>query len=317
METQTNSRSQAITKRLSQAWPSFTRKLADVLAHLGEDQYLVISAKCAHRYVQFAGQGSFGLRVEATSNHYLAAGDRLTRRQLAALKSRGWLAPSGSAKASTPRKDPDGSPNFYVDFELPVPFGEVAELAVDTFSTIFGIIHPGELEYNAFEADGDTILLPELGLKRTQEIAINPTRDELQPRLQNALGAVTGIDDLQPDEEGDFSVRYGAVEIWTVVLGDPSWVRIFAAIVPDAIESPALLARLNSINDGVHRLRFFLHDRTVYAVSDVPANPLVETHLSAVLNDFVEMAGSLAVLLRAEFSNRSAPDWSPGNLLRH
>ena len=83
METQTNSRSQAITKRLSQAWPSFTRKLADVLAHLGEDQYLVISAKCAHRYVQFAGQGSFGLRVEATSNHYLAAGDRL-RQMLAA-----------------------------------------------------------------------------------------------------------------------------------------------------------------------------------------------------------------------------------------
>lgn len=112
METQTNSRLQAITKRLSQAWPPFTRKLAEVLAHLGEDQYLVISAKRAHRYVQFAGQGSFGLRVEATSNHYLAAGDRLTRRQLAALKSRGWLAPSGSAKASTPRKDPDGSPNF-------------------------------------------------------------------------------------------------------------------------------------------------------------------------------------------------------------
>ena len=202
METQTNSSSQPITKRLSQAWPAFTRKLADVLAHLGEDQYLVISAKSAHRYVQFAGQGSFGLRAEATSNHYLAAGDRLTRRQLAALKSRGWLAPSGSAKASTLRKDPDGSPNFYVDFELPVPFGEVAELAVDTFSTIFGITHPGELEYSAFEADGETTLLPTLGLKRTQENATSPTRDELQPRLQNALRAVTGIDDLQPDDGG-------------------------------------------------------------------------------------------------------------------
>ena len=58
METQNNPSPRTVTRRLSQAWPPFTRKLADALAHLGEDQYLVIAAKRANRYVQFAGQGA-------------------------------------------------------------------------------------------------------------------------------------------------------------------------------------------------------------------------------------------------------------------
>ena len=60
-------------KASSPAWPAFESKLAEALAVLEEDQYLVISEKRGSAYVQFAGQGSFGVRAECVSNNYLSA----------------------------------------------------------------------------------------------------------------------------------------------------------------------------------------------------------------------------------------------------
>ena len=53
---------------VSVAWPPFAQKLAATLEKLQEDQYLILSVKRSNRYVQFAVQGSFGIRVETTSN---------------------------------------------------------------------------------------------------------------------------------------------------------------------------------------------------------------------------------------------------------
>jgi hypothetical protein len=52
------------------AWPAFEKRLAETLAALEEDQYLVVSAKRGWAYVQFAAQGSFGLRAECVGNKY-------------------------------------------------------------------------------------------------------------------------------------------------------------------------------------------------------------------------------------------------------
>ncbi|PIW09503.1 MAG: hypothetical protein COW39_04670, partial [Comamonadaceae bacterium CG17_big_fil_post_rev_8_21_14_2_50_60_13] len=96
------------------AWPPFEQKLAAVLARLEEDQYLVISVKGTNRYVQFAGQGSFGMRVETTSNNYLSKPDQLDAEQVAALQQADWNDPTSDPDASAPENDPDGSPNFFV-----------------------------------------------------------------------------------------------------------------------------------------------------------------------------------------------------------
>src|ERR1035441_6380341 len=53
------------------AWPAFERKLAEALDVLEEDQFLVITEKRGWAYVQFAGQGSFGVRAQCVSNNYL------------------------------------------------------------------------------------------------------------------------------------------------------------------------------------------------------------------------------------------------------
>lgn len=317
MESQQESRPPKADKRLSRTWVPFASTLATVLGRLEEDQYLIILAKRTKRYVQFAGQGSFGMRAEATSNHYLQASEKLGRKQVAAMKSVGWFAPTGRPKSVTPEKDPDGSPNFFVDFEFPVPFVAVSQLAVTTLAEIFELPYPGALEYQAFDADGEVIQIPELGLRQAKDRTQKGNLSLLQPQLLSTLRAETGIPDLQPDADGDITVQYGAISISVVILGDPPWIRIFAAIVPEAKESPELLAKLNSINDGVHRLHCFLHGESVYAVTDVSANPLVESHLITAMRSFSETAESLAILLQAEFSGIAPQSWGGASALRH
>lgn len=130
---------------LSTAWPAFQDHLAEALSRLEEDQFLILTVKCSDRFVQFAGEGAFGMRVETTSNSYLAKPERLNRRQMIALEKLGWRSPTGSPKSATPEKDPDGSPNFFREFPHPVPFEEVAGFAVNTLAEILRVPHPAFL----------------------------------------------------------------------------------------------------------------------------------------------------------------------------
>ena len=111
---------------------------------------------------------------------------------------------------------------------------------------------------------------------------------------------VTGIADLELDEDGDVSVRYGSILVSALQLDDR--VRLFSALLTDVAETPTLLRKLNQINDGTHRIRCFLHGETVYASLDVPASPFVPKHLETGMGAFTETAEGLAVVLRAEFS---------------
>ena len=51
--------------------------LAASLSALDEDQYLIIKRKDRPWFVQFAAQGSFGVRAELVSNSYLAPADQI------------------------------------------------------------------------------------------------------------------------------------------------------------------------------------------------------------------------------------------------
>ncbi len=150
----------------SLAWPEFEQKLGSVLESLEEDQFLIISIKRSNRYVQFAAQGSFGIRAETTSNSYLAESEKLDSRQVKELIAAGWKVPTGTPGKSTRQADPDGSPNFYTEFAYPVSFDALAKLTVQTFTEIYSIPHPGDLEYEAFNAEGVQISLTELGLRK-------------------------------------------------------------------------------------------------------------------------------------------------------
>jgi hypothetical protein len=114
-----HAKASAATKRLSVAWPPFAEKLAAALAKLEEDQYLILLVKRSNRFVQFAAQGSYGMRVETTSNAYLSKPEKLNERQVVMLLQSGWSDSTASPDESTPENDPDGSPNFFVEFPDP------------------------------------------------------------------------------------------------------------------------------------------------------------------------------------------------------
>jgi hypothetical protein len=142
-----------------QEWNGLTDNLALCLANLVEDDYLVISYKRANYYLQFAAQGQFGMRVEAASNAYIVpAQARLSPEGYVAMGELGWQIPTGVA-------DPDGSPNFFVDLPNPVDFKSLSERATRTFRQIYGMRHPGQLQYKAFSSGGAQIRLPTLRLK--------------------------------------------------------------------------------------------------------------------------------------------------------
>jgi hypothetical protein len=67
----------------NEAWDTLAGALAPCLSDLQEDEFLIISYKDAHYFVQFAGQGAFGMRAEATSNSFIEPDAVLTDDQYA------------------------------------------------------------------------------------------------------------------------------------------------------------------------------------------------------------------------------------------
>lgn len=148
-------------------WDRLADNLAVCLADLSEDEFLILSSKRANHFVQFAAQGHFGMRIEATSNAYVAPPEAvLSADAYSAMAELGWKSPTG-VPGSEPR-DPDGSPNFFLDLALPVDFRRVADMAVKTLRQVYRIPHPGQLQYKSFDSSGIEIRFPNLRLKREE-----------------------------------------------------------------------------------------------------------------------------------------------------
>ena len=297
-------------RRVSKDWGPFAQSLSRVLARLEEDQFLILSAKKGNRYLQLSCQGTWGTRIEVVSNHFLKGNDRLTRQEMVWLRTHGWNAPTGTPKQATPDKDPDGSPNYFIDVPTSVSASDFMSMIIDTLIHGLGLPYPGALNYESFDSDGGALAFKDLGLKPLAR-ADSPLMDQVLSVYRD----VTGIENLGFDEDGDVSVRFGAIVISAVQLDNV--VRLFSALVTGVAETPALFRKINQINDGVHRIRVFLHDNVVYAVLDVPANPFVPAHLATAMNDFAVVAEGLAIVLRAEFAGKAVIEPAgPGSCLQ-
>jgi len=136
-------------------WDAFESQLAAVLGVLEGDQFLIISAKRGWAYVQFSRQSGHGIRGEAMSNLYLSADRQLSEAEMATLAALRWLVPTETV------------PNFYQYWPEPVESHTAAKVSVRTLREVYGIDHPEQLQYEAFDKDQCQILLPTLGVART------------------------------------------------------------------------------------------------------------------------------------------------------
>jgi hypothetical protein len=276
-------------------WALFTKKLALFLSNLENDQYLIISAKGSNRFVQFACHGEEGMRVEVASNQFLKGKDRLRRRQISWLLANEWNAPTGDLKKATPKKDPSGSPNYFVDLPVSVGADDIARRAVEALVNGLEIQSSGSLTHEAFDATGKAIRIAGLDLKP----AIQPG-SPLMEDLLDVFRRVTGIADLECDEDGDISIFRGGIHVWATQVENR--VRMFSALISDLAETPAILRRLNELNKGSHGFRCALNNGTIYASVDILANPFIPEHFEVGIEEFSGTAVRLGSLLREEFS---------------
>lgn len=302
---------EAASEPPSSAWLSFTEALAEVLAVLQEDQFLVVSLKRSRRFVQFAAEGAAGLRVEATSNAFLPRADRLTDADHERLADLGWHPPTGSPEEVTPDRDPDGSPNWFCDLDVPVPFADVARLAVATLVEVLGASHPGALEYEAFDADGREILLPTLGLAERPEVPppAAPPGEDVERARELVLGVMrdaTGSDDVDFDEDGDIAVRFGSAIAFVRVVEQPLFVRVYSPVLANVSCTVEVLERLNDLNTELRFARLVCLDDTVIAAVDLFAFPLMAEHIVHACAVLGTVADSVDDLLQAEFGGRTA-----------
>lgn len=292
-------------RRISREWPLFEDRLAGVLATLREDQFLILPVKQSARFIQFAGQGAFGMRAELSSNAYLPAADRLSEVQIRKLIDHGWTAPTASPAVSTPERDPDGSPNFFIEFSCPVVAERIAAHAVRALIDVLGLPHPGFLEYLAFDTDGNALVFSALGIKHAPRPG-RQTGEERAALLLATVSRIAGLGDLGYDADGDIGIRFGSVSVFISLLDNPVSVRLFAPLVTGVQATAELYAYLNEVNAGTSHMHVFHRHDVIAAVSVFPIFPSDDEAFAGALRRFCEIADGLDDLLAAQFDGHSS-----------
>lgn len=303
---------------LGRDWRAFADRLAAALAALGEDHNLILLDGHRHRFVQFTGSGTSGLRAEAVSNAYLAETDQLTGDQVAVLLAAGWRRPTHTPDAVVAKRGPLGTPNFFADFDAPVPFEGVADFAVRTLVQVFEVSHPDQLVYDAFHTKGGQISFPDLCRREAQRAdSAAESESSIAQELLAAIREVTGLGDLEFDSDGDICLPHVSQVVFLRRLGETPFVRIWSPLVRGVDETPELLAQLNSLNASAGLVRFSVLDGVIFAEADVAAEPIVARHFDLALRRFFAGTDGVDVNLQRDFGGRTTYNGpTPGALLQ-
>ena len=304
-------------EKVSVAWAPFAQELAKVLAKLEEDQYLILPIKRSRRFVQFAGQGSYGLRIEATGNKYLPKHEQLDADQIADLVKLGWNLPTGTPEASTPELDPDGSPNFCIEFPAPVKYAVVANLAVQTLREILRVPHPAFLEYESFNADSEILAFPELGLRVAQREQAPAPQQNLPLLLLEAIRETTGATDLELDSDDEVTIRFGSSLVSVRPYADRPYALVYSTLLRNVELNDQLLRTINDLNARERLVRWFVSGASVFAVAEICLAPFVPEHVKTGFTHFCHVVDGVDQVLQADFGGETAFTHMPISVARH
>lgn len=309
--------SDASFNKLELVWQTFKQSLSDSLEKMDAGQFLILSVKHSSLFIQFASQGNSGIRVEVTSNHFLDTHEQLKIEQVASLIEIGWIAPSNSPALSTPHLDPEGSPNYFAEFPVPINFGQVANFAVRTASVILGVQHPANLTYKAFNTTGNEIYLPNLGLAPEVTSTQMPDSGNLLHQHLVILSEITGLCDLFIDDTEKIAVHYERFLVFVRLIGEPPSVQIFSPILQKVDEDQDIHARLNEVNANVTFARFFIQDDTIFCAYELSALPFVENRFAEAFMRFCDTAHEISVELQKEFGGLANFEYSKSSTRTH
>ena len=268
-----------------QAWDEYAEVVARILDALDAGQFLILRSIDRPGFVQFATHGMHGLRAEAVSNVSLPLDRQLGPDALDAALRLGWRAPTGEPGGNHER-DPEGSPNYFREWPAPVPYHDVARLAIDTLTQVFDVGHPGRVRYEAYTNEGTAILLPSLGERATHHDLLS--EDELRPastavevaaQVLAVLREASGNPNLQPDDDGEMAVRFGSSAVFFQVFGDPPIVRAYSPALTQVPLDPKVAIALNELNSSTAFTKWLAVDDMIVAAIDLFGDPLVDRHV--------------------------------------
>jgi hypothetical protein len=287
-------------------WVRFRAALALSLAQLDVDQFLILEARRHPAYyVQFLQSGPAGVRGETVSNHFLKDFERLSSEDEGKLRELGWHPPADDAGDGTDRPDAvseDGAPlNWHRAWTLPVPYGELARLAVATLRQVHEVSMPAYLAYNAFHRSGAPIILPNLGIVRSNpvdgsskvEATVAPepvTRDNLLEKVREVIAAHIGTNEVQVDSDGDIPLTNGVARLYVRVQTEVPVVTAFSPLVWDIGDPPDILQAVNEINRSTTFARALWDGKGVVAVAETLGHPFSPDALWACVLALTKLA---------------------------
>ncbi len=298
----------------SAAWPGFVDELAAGLATLQEDHYLILEIKNSNRFVQFYCGGDRGWRLETCSNAFLHGSDRLGEEEIAELRKLSWLEPTKSAEESTPEKDPDGSPNFYMDIDSVTGLDALAGLAVETLAGVLAVPYPAMLRYHAADAFGYEKSISELRLQRSADA--HPEEGKLLQFVQETLSDLPGIGRVTK-QEGQLQVTLDGLTVTVSDFEQHRLLRLRALLLTETKPKVELLLTMNHYNRDCPVLHLAMDDDGIHAITELPTVSLSVACLIERFQEFCIFAGLTGRDLQQEFGGKLTYTECPSDLTRH
>lgn len=299
------------------AWAEFGSRLTRALAAMEAATYLVVSLAADSRasssaYVQFAQGGLLGFRAEAAANHWLSSGHGLDAAQERRLAELGWLRPDPASRDR----------NWVREWQEPVPFAEVADVAVRTLREVYGASTPEALRYRSggFPSHRGPVPEPGLGIPHDRPVgehdmsaatvrsqaSASVDADQATKSLEAALAEFIAGAGLVPDRDGDLPIRVGsAIMFLRAVAGRPPLLQLFSPIVSGVGMTPALLDSLNDINRGILFGRVFWAEREVVVSMELTSVGITASQIAFASIQLGNLADHLDDVLRGRFGGRT------------
>ena len=278
-------------------WDAFEAALTSALSVL-EDEYLIVSAREGHRFVQFHVSPADGVLAETASNAYRGPDRQLDAGQLAALVSLKWAAPTHAPDAPAPV--PKGSPNHFREFPPPYSCAEVARFAVATLTGPLHVESPAELQYKAFDEEGHTVTLPVLPIERVParptpaKAPAKPRKpggfDKLRAKVLAAARGGTGLGSLEYGDDGTLRVPIGSRTGWIRPCENPFYVRVHLHLLSGVKGDAEILGRMHEVNGRLPIARVIYKAGNVFFGIDFPAAPFRAEHLAQAMTGLAALA---------------------------
>jgi hypothetical protein len=253
------------------AWTGFRQRLADRLAELPEDEFVLVEltgepGDGARPYCQMlAGDGS--LRLEAVSNAYLATEHRLDAAQEQALVDLGFDRPEAEEWSK-------GETNFFADLDQREA-DRAAVMTVRAMREVFSVIHPVWLDAGGLEPAA-------VGGEPEEAVSVPAADQPLMPRsveeVREAVdAAVAELYDEAPewDDDGDLPLPTEHNVVWVSVNGTNPRVLLHCCLLVDVTDPAAALREVNRLNRQEFGLTFVLRDDKISVCREIAVHVVV------------------------------------------